>query len=329
VAPAPGITVSLPACAALGQVGPCVTRLNNAVGNQVTAAYVIKNQSQNRSWNIATSVSKPMSHGVSLSGGYSYGDSRSLVEPSSTAGSSWGSANPIVLDPNNPALARSVNAQGNRVFLSATYTHSYFGWGATTVSMFYSASPASNNFSTGGSYIFSADANGDGQTNDLIYIPRDTSEMNFRTLTLPASQGGAVFTPAQQAAAFDQYIQNDPYLSSRRGQYAERNGFFNPLVNRVDLSLIQQVFHKVAGARHSGEVRLDITNFGNLLNKNWGVSQRLVNASILTSPQADAQGRLSYTMQVLNGQLLTTPYQTNAGISDVYVMMLSFRYGFN
>ena len=68
------------------------TRLNNAAGNQVTAAYVIKNQSQNRSWNISGALTKNMTHGFSFKGGYSYGVSRSLVEPSSTAGSSWGSA---------------------------------------------------------------------------------------------------------------------------------------------------------------------------------------------------------------------------------------------
>jgi len=314
------------AVTAANPAGSCFQRINNAIGNQVTAAYVIKNQSQNRSWNIATSVTKPMSHGVSLSGGYGFGDSKSLVEPSSTAGSSWGNSNPITFDPNNPALARSANAQGNRVFLSATYTHQYFGWGGTTVSMFYSASPSINTFSTANSYIFSGDANGDVNTaNDLIYIPKDQSEMNFRTLTV----SGKTFTPADQAAAFDQYIQNDSYLNSHRGQYAERNGFFSPLVNRIDLSLMQDVFHKVGGARHSGQIRLDITNFGNLLNHNWGVSQRLINNQILTSPQADAQGRLSYTMQSANGNLLTSPWQTNAGIADVYVMMLSFRYQFN
>jgi hypothetical protein len=314
------------AVTAANPTGSCFQRINNAVGNQVTAAYVIKNQSQNRSWNISTSVTKPMSRGVSLSGGYAYGDSRSLVEPSSTAGSSWGNSNPITFDPNNPALARSANAQGNRVFLSATYTHQYFGWGGTTVSMFYSASPSINNFSTGNSYVFSGDANGDVNTsNDLIYIPKDQSEMNFRTLTV----SGKTFTPADQAAAFDQYIQNDSYLNSHRGQYAERNGFFSPLVNRVDLSIMQDVFHRAGGARHSGQIRLDITNFGNLLNHNWGVSQRLVNNQILISPAADAQGRLSYQMQSANGNLLTSPYQTNAGIADVYVMMLSFRYQFN
>jgi Carboxypeptidase regulatory-like domain len=327
--PAPGIAVSLPACAATGQVGPCAFRLNNATGNQVTAAYVIKNSNQNRSWNIAASVSKPMSHGVSFTGGFSYGVSRSLVEPSSTAGSSWGSANPIVLDPNNPSLANSVNSPGKRVFLQAAYSRQYFGFGATTVSMFYEARPNINNFATNVSYVFSGDANGDQAfNNDLIYIPRDISEMNFKTLPASATVPRA-YTAAEQAAAFEQYIQNDAYLSSRRGQYAERGGFYNPLVNRIDLSLTQDVFHKALGARHSGQVRLDITNFGNLLNHNWGVSQRLINPQILTSPSADAQGRLTYNMQTLSGALLTTPWQTSALSSDVYVMMLSFRYSFN
>ncbi len=34
-------------------------------------------------------------------------------------------------------------------------------------------------------------------------------------------------------------------------------------------------------------------------------------------------------MALQNGDLFTQPYQTNAGIADVYVMMLSFRYTFN
>jgi hypothetical protein len=322
-------TATIPACITTPGLenGPCANKLNNVRGNDSTAAYVIKNSNDNRSWNIAASVAKPMSHGVSLSGGYSYGASKSLVEPSSTAGSSWGSANPITFNPNNPALAQSVNSAGNRVFLTATYTRQYLNFGATTVSMFYSASPNINNFSTGNSYVFSGDANGDGVSgNDLIYIPKDTSEMNFKPLTV----SGKTFTAADQAAAFEQYIQNDDYLRSHRGQYAERNGFYSPLVNRVDLSIMQDIFHKIGGARHSGQLRLDITNLGNLLNHNWGVSQRLINNQILTSPSADPlTGKLLYNMQSASGVLLTTPWQTNAGISDVYVMMLSFRYTFN
>jgi hypothetical protein len=274
-----------------------------------------------------------MSHGLSFKGGYSYGVSKSLVEPSSTAGSSWGSSNPIVNDPNNPALGYSINSPGKRVFLQASYSHEYFGFGATTISAFYNAQPniPTGFFGPNFSYVFAGDANGDGVSgNDLIYIPRNTSEMNFKPLVLSTGQ---TYTAAQQAAAFEQYIENDPYLSSHRGQYAERGGAFFPMVGRVDLSITQDLFHKIAGRKHAGQIRLDITNFGNLLNHNWGVGQRVINNQILTNPSADAQGRLTYNMQTLNGNLLTTPYITSAGLNsygnDVYVMMLSFRYTFN
>jgi hypothetical protein len=317
--PALGITTLLPACASTGQVGACVTRLNNAVGNQITANYVIKNQSQNRSQNISGAVTKNMTKGFSFKGGFNYGVSRSLVEPSSTAGSSWGSGNPIASDPNNPSLAYSTNSPGKRIFLAANYTKQYFGFGSTTFSMFYDGHTNGNT-----SYIFASDANGDGQTNDLIYIPKDQSEMNFKPLTV----SGKTYTAADQAAAFDTLISNDGYLSSHRGQYAERGAVFLPMVNRVDLSISQDVFHSIAGRRHAGQIRLDITNFGNWLNSDWGVGQRLVNNQILTNPAADASGKLTYNLQNVSGNLITTPLQTTAGIADVRVVMLSFRYTF-
>jgi hypothetical protein len=320
---------AVPACVTtLGaENGPCVTKINNLPGKDVTAAYVIKNQNQNRSWNVSGALTRTLSHRISAKGGFNYGRSWSLVEPSSTAGSSWGSTNPIVFDPNNPALAYSTNSPGKRVFAAVNYSAQYFKLGATTVSLFYDGHTNGNT-----SYVFSGDANGDTVSgNDLIYIPRDKSEMNFRPVTV----AGHTYTPDDQAAAFDQLIQSDHYLSSHRGEYAQRNAVFLPVVNRLDLSITQDVFHSIGGKRHSGQIRLDITNFGNLLNHDWGVGTRVTNTQILTAPQADAQGRLSYTLQTLNGQLLTNARQTSAGLAtlasngnDVYVMMLSFRYTF-
>ena len=72
-----------------------------------------------------------------------------------------------------------------------------------------------------------------------------------------------------------------------------------------------------------------MTNFGNLLNHNWGAGKRLINNQILTNPTVDANGALSYRMQLSGGEFIKSSYQTNAGIADVYVMMLSFRYTFN
>ncbi len=124
--------------------------------------------------------------------------------------------------------------------------------------------------------------------------------MNFRTFTA----GGITFTAAQQAEAFEAYIAQDKYLSEHRGEYAERGAVFLPLLHKLDLSVTQDVFKNIKGKRNAGQFRIDIQNFGNLLNSNWGVGQRVIRNNILTTPAADASGRLSYRMQVVNNQLV-------------------------
>ncbi|MEI6669978.1 MAG: carboxypeptidase regulatory-like domain-containing protein, partial [Acidobacteriota bacterium] len=194
----PGVA---PACVTTigSENGPCVIRVNNSPGKNITAAYVIKSQNQNYSWNMSGAVTKSLDHGLSFKTGFNYGVARSLVEPSSTAGSGWGSGNPIPANPNNPPLGYSFNSPGKRIFAAVNYSAHYFGWGATTVSIFYDGRTNGNT-----SYVFSGDANGDTVSgNDLLYIPSSTSEMNFKTLTV----SGTTYSPADQAAAFEQYIQ--------------------------------------------------------------------------------------------------------------------------
>jgi hypothetical protein len=186
--------------------------------------------------------------------------------------------------------------------------------------MFWEARNGSNT-----SYVFASDANGDlGSANDLIYIPRNTSEMNFQTFTA----GGITFTAQQQAEAFEAYIQQDEYLRKHRGQYAQRGAVFLPFLKRMDLSLTQDFFKNAWGKRNAGQFRIDITNFGNLLNSNWGVGQRVIRNNILTTPAADANGALGYRLQVVNNQLLAKTFEPTAATADVYQFMLSFRYTF-
>ena len=301
----------------------CVTRINNAPGNQVTNAIVLSNANDGRSWNFAGSVKKNLQAGFSLQAAYSYGEAKTLIDPGSVAAGSF-TGNAIFNDPNNPELAYASSTPGHRTFINATYTKQIFSWGASSVSVFWNAFTGGNT-----SYVFSGDMNGDSASgNDLIYIPRDRSEMSFVQFT---STGTAprTFTADQQTDAFEQYIQNDAYLSKHRGEYARRNAVFLPLVKRMDVSFVQDVFKTVRGARHGGQIRLDVTNFGNLLNSDWGASQRIRQNQILTNAAVDAAGRLTYRMALQNNDLFTQPYQTNAGIADVYVMMLSFRYTFN
>jgi hypothetical protein len=300
--------------------GPCATRLNNTAGNVITSAVVLKNQDVGRSWNLAGSLSKTLHAGFAFKGAYSYGESRNTIDAGSVAAGSF-TSNPISADPNNPSLAYSGSSPGHRVFLTGSYSKQYFDFGGTTISAYWEARTIGN-----ASYVFAGDMNGDtASNNDLIYIHRDQSEMNF----VPFTAGGRAFTAAEQAAAWDAYIAQDAYLSKHRGQYAERGAVFLPLVKRIDLSVSQDIFHVFGGQKHSGQIRLDITNFGNLLNDKWGVSQRLVQNQILTNAAADGQGRVSYRMAVVNNALPTTTFQTTTFATDVYTLMLSFRYNFN
>jgi hypothetical protein len=302
-----------------GTAGPCVTRINNVAGNQVTANIVLKNQDIGRNWNIAFSASKPMWHGLSIKTAYSYGEAKNTIDPGSTANASWNS-NQTPGDPNNPGLGYSSATPGHRFFAQVSYTKRYFEMGATSISGFWESRTLGNT-----SYIFAADANGDLGTNDLIYIPRDRSEMNFRTFTA----SGITFTAAQQADAFEAYIAQDKYLSAHRGEYAQRGAVFLPLLHKLDLAITQDVFKDIKGRRNAGQFRIDIQNFGNMLNSDWGVGQRVIRNNILTTPGADAAGRLQYQMQVVNSQLVRSTFESTSGLLDVYQFMLSFRYSFN
>jgi hypothetical protein len=176
------------------------------------------------------------------------------------------------------------------------------------------------------SYVFSGDLNGDGGTsNDLIYIPRDVSEMNFEQFT----SGTTTFTVAQQTAAWEAFINQDPYLSKNRGKYAERGAAWLPFQTNIDVSVAQDIFAKFGGNRHTFQVRADILNFGNLLNKNWGVGNTFNSTSPLIARGADANGRALYRLRNFGSNLISGSFIPTAGSADVYRIQIGFRYIFN
>jgi len=298
----------------------------------VNNAYVLKNGDGGSSWNVSETLSRNFRFGLNLRGAYSYGESRNLVDPESTAATTF-SRIAHHSDPNNAGVTTSIWSPGHRVFALVSYSHEYFKFGATTVSAFWEARPSLNTINSSRlSYVFAADANGDGSANDLIYIPRDASEMNFAQFTL----NGRTYTAAEQAAAWETYIKQDPYLSKHRGQYAERNGLSYPMLRRMDLSIAQDLFHNLGGQRNAFQIRADIFNLGNLLNQNWGVGQRTLGTinnnaqvQILTNPGVDAQGRLNYRLALVNNEPITQTFAPSTFSSDVYQFMISLRYSFN
>ena len=295
---------------------------SNRINANVANAVVLKNQNEGSSWSFSASLEKPFSEGLFAKIAYNYAESRNTVDAGSIAFGSWNN-NQHAGNPNDPGVGYSINSPGHRVFGSISYRYEYFDFGATTVSLLWEGATPSN-----ASYAFSGDLNGDGGTsNDLIYIPKDKSEMNFEQYT----SSGVTFTAAQQADAWEAYIKQDEYLNANRGKYAERGSVFLPMVYRADLGVVQEVFGDFLGKRNTLQIRLDILNLGNLLNKEWGGGQRLVNSQplIVSSAKADANGKALYRLRNIGASLMSTTFEKTASIFDVYRIQLGVKYFFN
>ena len=294
----------------------------NRIHSNVQNAIVLKNQNEGRSWDMSFSAEK-QARSFWMKAAYRYGEAKNTVDPGSIAFGSWNN-NQHTGDPNNPGLAYAAASPGHRFFIVGSYTAEYFSFGKTTVSLFY------DRFTNGNtSYIVSGDLNGDGGTsNDLLYIPQNASELNFQQFT----SGGRTYTVAEQQAAFESFIESDSYLRERRGQYAQRGAVFLPMVGRVDASLQQEIFSNLGGRRHGLQFRVDILNFGNLLNSDWGVGERIRTTSPLLAQAQTATSGVAplYRMRTITtgGDLYTTARETSAGTSDVWRVQFGFRYSF-
>ena len=300
-----------------GTAGP------NRIYPFVTAAYVLSNQSDGTAYSLSASLEKSFTNGFFAKVAYNYGVARNTTDPGSIAGGTWTGTTQSG-NPNNVGVGYSGFSPGHRYFIALSYRKEYFNFGATTISVFGEGVTQGNT-----DYTFSGDINGDGGTsNDLLYIPKNTAEMNFKQQVIGSGASAVTFTPAQQSAAWDAYINQDDYLSSHRGQYMERGGLFLPMLFRADLSLVQDFWFQSAGKRNNLQVRVDILNVGNLLNNSWGTGQRLVTNTPLISQGVDVTGAATYYLRAINNQLVTTTLQNTAGLGDVYRFQLGVRYSF-
>ena len=300
---------------------------SNRIYPNVSDATVLTNQGIGHSWNVAASLERAFQDGLFAKVGYSYGESKNTVDAGSIASGSW-FGNPIAIDPNNPVAGYSQFSPGHRVFAAVSYSRDFLRIGPTSISVYFEDRSPGN-----GSYAYNGDMNGDGASgNDLIYIPRNTSEMNFvrkfvRFSSVPADT--MVWTPAQQVTAWDAFINQDSYLKNHRGEYARRNAIFLPMVARADLSVSQDVSRNIGGKGNSLQIRLDIFNFSNLLKSDWGVSQGFVTTRPLTSTGVDTFGAPTYTLANVGHSLISRSFQKNASTLDVWRMQLGVRYMFN
>ena len=296
------------------------------VNNNVSMAAVLTNKNGAYNRSATFKLEKPIQKGLWGYVAYTAAKAEDYMDAGSIASGSWQSA-VSVFGNNTLNLSTASNLVKNRIVGILGYRKEYgkkYG-GATTITLGY-VGAQNNPFS----YIVAGDLNGDRvSNNDLVYVPQNTADIRFSALTV----GTRVYTEAEQQAAFDAFIKQDPYLSTRRGQYAERNALALPFLHRFDLSVAQDLFVKIGGKRNAFQIRADILNFGNMLNKDWGVSQRAGAPQLLNFVSRDAAGVPTYRLATQrdaagNTYLAKDTYQYNSSVFDVWTAQLGIRYTF-
>lgn len=236
------------------------------VDPKVTNAILLQNSNKGSAYSFTAQLQKQFDSGFGASIAYTYGEAKDVNSgTSSTAVSNW-QFNQIVTDPNNTPLAYSTFDTKHRIVGSLNYGVRYGKQGlfGTSIAVFY-AGRSGNPFT----YLYNGDLNGDGSNgNDLIYVPRNASEIKL--VDLPASGSTPIITAAEQWNSLNAYIDKDPYLKTRRGQYAERNGARMPWQHQFDLRLMQDLGALVKGSSNKIQLSVDVFNVGNLINKDWG-----------------------------------------------------------
>lgn len=196
-------------------------------------------------------LSKPMSNGWYGSLSYTYTKADEVASDSNSV--AWSSYQYVSrLNPNEEIASTATREIRNSIKASLGWEHAFFGDYKTSITAYYNGHDGLPY-----TWIMNGDVNGDGIYQDPAYIPLANDPK--------VSYGSA--TP-EQIQAFQEFISNDPYLQAHRGEVAGRNGDRLPWVNQLDLGLQQELpgFFR----EHKTVLRLDLYNFLNLLNEDWG-----------------------------------------------------------
>jgi hypothetical protein len=287
---------------------------------------VLENREGGYYYSVTAKLEKTFDKGFWGMIAYTHSDARNLVDGSGDQAASAWNGNANVNGANSAELSYTSYVVPDKLIASASYKFEYLKSMATTLSVFYEGG-IQGRFS----YVYSTNIVRDGAgSNNLIYVPKDPSEINFVNQTV----AGVVWTAQEQSDAFFKYIEQDKYLSSRKGMYAERNGAMSPWRNKFDVKVMQEFFVKVGGKRNTIQVSLDILNAANLLNKNWGHGDWYNQANILVPMNAnnvvaDGTVKPTYRLNPYNNKMLTETFRTDISYSSTYAMQLGIRYIFN
>ncbi len=294
------------------------TANNPTIGN----AIYMTNSSAGFAWTGTLQIQKITKNFI-LTAAYTRMEAKDAAVSGSTAATMWGSK--VTSDnPNDFVIGNSNNYLPHRIIASVVYHKDFIKDQTTSIGMVYEGAP---NYAT--SYYVQNDVNNDGISyNDLMFVPAKSSQIKLVQAT------GDTRTPDELWNQLDAFIANNPYLMSRRGQFAERNAYVLPWTHKLDLNFTQDVRFTVGKNKHTLRFTADIYNFTNLLNKDWGVfyvpttTTPLVYQSAATGTSTVPVYTFPY-MDAVNKIPYTRAYKPSTGLGSRYQIQIGVRYLFN
>jgi len=219
----------------------------------------VTNQSEDYNYSLSVQLNRRFSESFEATVGYTYMQSKDVQSlTSDRAISNWRNGRQLSTSHDDLTPTTSYFERPHRIVAYGTYT---LPWKLTDISVYYegiSGTPIT--------YTATADLNGDGWANDPIYVPRDATDPNEIRI---GTGVGTDFEPDPDAArAFEDFIKKQRCLDKQRGKIMERNSCRSPFQHRLDVS-IRQSIPQFRGNQLT--VQLDIFNFLNFLNRDWGL----------------------------------------------------------
>lgn len=296
--------------------------LKNSQNKDVTPYYITNTNINGYYYSVTAQLQKDFNFGLSLMAAYTRSGAKSVSDAiGDQATSAYNNMTYTVNGSNTPELGYSTYVSPNRFIANVSYRIKEGDRGTTTFGLFYEGY---NHFYIGGysytrySYTMNAqyyDANSqsyktttvanDGGSNALIYIPTKDE------------LAGMPFKDDKNRDEFERFISSDKYLSKHRGEYSSRGGAVAPWQSRFNFKFTQDIHFNVGSKVNTIQIGFDINNIANLLNKNWGLTDRMSSDSILTYDLDTKQ----YTFKAPTWSKVATTFNT-------WEMLISLRYFF-
>lgn len=288
--------------------------VENSNGTPINPYYLTNSSKNGYYGSFTAQLQKDFHFGLSLMAAYTYSNSKSLGEGWGDQVSSAYSAMNYSKDGSNvEELGYSGFVSPNRFIANISYSVNEGRWGTSTFSLFYEGynhcyignySYSRMSYTISNAYRDYALSNDYG-TQQLIYIP---------TVEELASMP---FVDEANKQAFEEFIASDKYLSKHRGEYSTRGAVVAPWQSRFNFKFTQDFHFPVAGQTHTLQVGLDINNVANLLNKNWGLTDRV-----------DSDRLLRFDTETQTYTYMPQTWGKYANTFNTWNMLLSVRYFF-